>query len=305
MHELGGRVLTASKDGAVAISSLECGAGGAAGDGLRLVQRYEDLHEGSVVKCARWRDADTFASCGNDRQLRVVDVRQPPTAGKQRLRALACGFVWWAWECALMYRAGEKRPLSCARCTPGPPVTLQARRWPWAPTAAPSTAFGGTPRTPTCCSPPRTTPQSCCTTCAAPASLCTASWAMHRRPGGRQGQRGLLCAMGHACHASLEQAGPHRLLPPWAPLSIRRIGAIYQPAFVAGGDAVAASCERSTLLSCYSVRTGACISRGDVGVALVATFCGGGRGDPLLCTAARTVYVFQPTWHTSLTQLHL
>lgn len=34
---------------------------------LRLLRRYEELHEG-VVKCARWRDAgSTFASCGNDR----------------------------------------------------------------------------------------------------------------------------------------------------------------------------------------------------------------------------------------------
>ena len=77
---------------------------------------------------------------------------------------------------------------------------------------------------------------------------------------------------------------------------LRRIGAIYQPAFVAGGDAVAASCERSPLLSLYCVQTGAAISRGAIDVAVGATACGGERGAPLLCTAARAVFLFQPAW---------
>ena len=72
MQEAWHRVLTASKDCTVAVSLL--GAEGTAGSGtcsgsssaLRLLRRYEELHEG-VVKCARWRDGDTFASCGNDR----------------------------------------------------------------------------------------------------------------------------------------------------------------------------------------------------------------------------------------------
>lgn len=89
LHEYGGRVLTASKDCTVAISSL----GGTAS--LAAVQQYDELHTG-VVKCARWRDADTFASCGNDR-LCVVDARQPPSAG-----------AWFAfqpaWGCAVCER---------------------------------------------------------------------------------------------------------------------------------------------------------------------------------------------------------
>lgn len=63
MHELGGSVLTASKDCTVAVSAL--GQEGSSGS-VRLVRRYEELHQG-VVKCARWRDLRTFASCGNDR----------------------------------------------------------------------------------------------------------------------------------------------------------------------------------------------------------------------------------------------
>lgn len=80
-------MLTASKDATVAISSLEGSSGTTS---LAAVQRYDELHEG-VVKCARWRDADTFASCGNDRRLCVVDARQPPSEG-----APACGL--WHWE---------------------------------------------------------------------------------------------------------------------------------------------------------------------------------------------------------------
>ena len=44
------------------------------------VQRYDELHDG-VIKCARWRDSDTFASCGNDRRICVVDTRLPPSSG--------------------------------------------------------------------------------------------------------------------------------------------------------------------------------------------------------------------------------
>ena len=77
LAEHSGRVLTASKDSTVTISSLE-GSGGTAS--LAAVQRYDELHDG-VVKCARWRDAHTFASCGNDRRLCVVDARLPPSAG--------------------------------------------------------------------------------------------------------------------------------------------------------------------------------------------------------------------------------
>lgn len=83
------------------------------------------------------------------------------------------------------------------------------------------------------------------------------------------------------------------------------MGAIYQPAFCAGGDAVATSCERSTLLSLYCARTGAAISRGDAGITVGATACGPARGDPLLCSTGRTVFLFSPTWHTALHRLSL
>lgn len=86
LAEHSGRVLTASKDASVAISSLQGSSGTAS---LAAVQRYNDLHDG-VVKCARWRDADTFASCSNDRRLCVVDARQPPSAG-----AVALCVVSW------------------------------------------------------------------------------------------------------------------------------------------------------------------------------------------------------------------
>ena len=88
LHERAGRVLTASKDGSVVVSSLDCGrgdGGGGGGASLTALQRYDDLHQGGVVKCVRWRDPHTFGSAGNDRRVCVVDARQPPAAGA-RLR---------------------------------------------------------------------------------------------------------------------------------------------------------------------------------------------------------------------------
>ncbi|KAL4448255.1 hypothetical protein ABPG75_005474 [Micractinium tetrahymenae] len=90
----------------------------------------------------------------------------------------------------------------------------------------------------------------------------------------------------------------HRLLG-HAPAA--RISQIYQPAFVAGGDAVATGCERSQLLSLYCTGSGAAISRGDAGLTPGATFCrggggGGGRGDPLVLSAGRAVHFFAPAW---------
>lgn len=85
LHECGGRVLTASKDGTVAVSAL---GDAASSTTFAVVLRYDELHEG-VVKCARWRQAGSggeplvFASCGNDRQLCIVDARQTPSAGGQ------------------------------------------------------------------------------------------------------------------------------------------------------------------------------------------------------------------------------
>lgn len=75
-----------------------------------------------------------------------------------------------------------------------------------------------------------------------------------------------------------------------------RLSAIYQPAFVAGGAAIASSGEKSSLLSLYCTATGATISRGSVDISIHATACGGGRADPLLCSTAKALYFFSPTW---------
>ncbi|KAK9844090.1 hypothetical protein WJX81_004339 [Elliptochloris bilobata] len=75
MHVREQRVLTASKDGGVALCEL-------GGDGgVRLLRRWGDHHAG-VAKCARWRGdaADMFGSCGNDRCIRVTDLREAPGA---------------------------------------------------------------------------------------------------------------------------------------------------------------------------------------------------------------------------------
>jgi len=91
LHESSGQVLTASKDGTVALSTLAGSSGTAS---LAAVQRYEELHEG-VIKCARFNclGAHTFASCGNDRTLCIVDTRQPPSAGAGAGRQLLEGWL--------------------------------------------------------------------------------------------------------------------------------------------------------------------------------------------------------------------
>ena len=58
MHCQGRSIATASKDCTVAVSSLD-----AAGS-ITAVQSYEQ-HAGAV-KCVRWRDKHSLASCGND-----------------------------------------------------------------------------------------------------------------------------------------------------------------------------------------------------------------------------------------------
>lgn len=75
-----------------------------------------------------------------------------------------------------------------------------------------------------------------------------------------------------------------------------RLKAIYQPAFVAGGEAIATGGERSDLLSLYRVSDGGTISRGATDLAVGATFCGAERGDPMLCTANRCVAFYVPQW---------
>lgn len=62
MHHRDGAVLTASKDGSVAVTNVTpCGA-------LQPGHRFLERHDG-VAKCVRYCPAKqhTFASCGNDR----------------------------------------------------------------------------------------------------------------------------------------------------------------------------------------------------------------------------------------------
>lgn len=53
------RAATASKDASVAVSQVAEGS-------FPVIARWRGAHEG-VVKCVRWRDDSTLASCGNDR----------------------------------------------------------------------------------------------------------------------------------------------------------------------------------------------------------------------------------------------
>ena len=64
-------ILTASKDGSVALTNLYS---------ERPFHVFRDLHGGGVVKCARWRSTTdeqdlVFASSGNDCVVRVVDAK--------------------------------------------------------------------------------------------------------------------------------------------------------------------------------------------------------------------------------------
>ncbi|KAL0029914.1 hypothetical protein WJX77_007230 [Trebouxia sp. C0004] len=68
MHCHGRSIATASKDCSVVISSLD------AAESITAVQSYEQQHAGAV-KCVRWRDNHTLASCGNDMSIKVIDTR--------------------------------------------------------------------------------------------------------------------------------------------------------------------------------------------------------------------------------------
>eukprot|EP00889_Picochlorum_renovo_P006719 jgi/Picre1/33749/NNA_001228.t1 len=68
-HDL---VLSGAKDGSIALLDMTT---------TSLEAMYEDVHEGGVVKCVRWRRPgvqggdDVFASCGNDGKTRIHDRR--------------------------------------------------------------------------------------------------------------------------------------------------------------------------------------------------------------------------------------
>ena len=73
LHEQGGLVLTASKDATITLVELSS-------TGLKTVQSYDDLH-GKVIKTVRWRDANVFASAGNEADIVVVDRRERQKSG--------------------------------------------------------------------------------------------------------------------------------------------------------------------------------------------------------------------------------
>ena len=84
MSEIGGYVLTGGKDFSVIVGDIDaCGS-------FRVMNRFVDLHEG-VVKCARWKpqplsNADKpsiFASCGNDKCIRLMDIRESYCSASQ------------------------------------------------------------------------------------------------------------------------------------------------------------------------------------------------------------------------------
>eukprot|EP00958_Prasinococcus_capsulatus_P011418 scaffold1135_cov343-Prasinococcus_capsulatus_cf.AAC.6 len=92
MQERSSKILTASKDKNVVVSSI-CED--------RVEKLWDFEHHDSVVKCARWQSnrVDVFASCGNDGQVYVVDTRCRGTdRGLAHVlpgHGHACNFVEW------------------------------------------------------------------------------------------------------------------------------------------------------------------------------------------------------------------
>ena len=58
--------------------------------GLRRVTSLPDAHE-SVVKCVRFRDSHTLASAGNDRALKIIDLRSPRASSSSGGSGGGCG----------------------------------------------------------------------------------------------------------------------------------------------------------------------------------------------------------------------
>lgn len=60
MHEKGHSIVSGCKDGSTLLHVLMA-------DGRLLLKHLnQGMHDG-VVKCVRWRDGSSFATCGNDR----------------------------------------------------------------------------------------------------------------------------------------------------------------------------------------------------------------------------------------------
>lgn len=86
MHELSGRVLTASKDGSVGLTLLTPA-------GLRAERAWADACGGGVVKSVHWNLSDfsselgpaTFAAGGRAGTVAVVDTRAPTESAAMRI----------------------------------------------------------------------------------------------------------------------------------------------------------------------------------------------------------------------------
>ena len=227
MHESQGRIATASKDNCVVISSLSPSG---QGTGFTVVQRYNDIHDG-VVKCVRWNKwqsdgATVFASCGNDRVVKITDTRCPPDSQGTDREILLDGL--------------HTTTANCVRWNPLQEYVLLS-------------------------------------------SSHDSHISIHdiRKPGDEP----MFKLLGHANG---------------------RLKNIYQPAFVAAGSGVVAAGEPSSRLSLWSLRDGKLVSQGmvDGGASLNgAMHCpSGGHHDgsmPLLCSATRSIFAFQPVFTES------
>ena len=91
LDEKDAMLLTGSKDKTVKISMLTPSGQ------MKVLSSFE--HHAAVVKCVEFKNANVFASCGNDRLIAVVDRREPPTAHPsifiEDAYPLACNFVTW------------------------------------------------------------------------------------------------------------------------------------------------------------------------------------------------------------------
>ena len=121
MSERGGRVLSASKDGVVALSELT-------GDALRVVRQWDELHE-RVVKSVRWRSTHLFASAGNDAHIAIVDVRQAggrPATLISDAHESAINSITWSPSDEHMVHTHTLPPLLAPTHPPGTPPPPRA-----------------------------------------------------------------------------------------------------------------------------------------------------------------------------------
>ena len=92
MDVRGDSVITASKDGTVVCSRLA---------GSRLARLHSSSpHGGSVVKCARWRDSASYASCGND--WCACSCAKPRQKASEHVMSGACWSLTTRSEMALL-----------------------------------------------------------------------------------------------------------------------------------------------------------------------------------------------------------